>query len=247
MDDRTVPVEVRELLALALDVDDLVVADRLARDLRPWFGVAKVGLELFTAVGPEAVVAMGERGFRVFADLKLHDIPTTVGKAARVIGALGASYLTVHAHGGVPMMRAAVEGLGEGAAAAGVPAGQVIAVTVLTSDTTAPPHIVPARVASALEAGCHGIVCAAADLAEVRSLAPRLTTVVPGIRPAGTPHHDQGRAATPAEAKRLGADVLVIGRAVTAAADPAAAAAAIATELAVSEPVAPGPTLPQVE
>jgi orotidine-5'-phosphate decarboxylase len=222
----------RDALALALDVDDLVEATRLARELRPYFGVAKVGLELYSAVGPDAILAMSDQGFRVFADLKLHDIPTTVGRAARVLGALGVSYVTVHAHGGVPMMRAAVEGLYEGSVAAGNEPGKVVAVTVLTSDTTAPSHIVPKRVASALEAGAGGLVCAAADLKEVRELAPRLTRVVPGIRPAGAPRHDQGRAATPREARDGGADLLVVGRAVTAVDDRVAAAQAIHAELA---------------
>jgi orotidine-5'-phosphate decarboxylase len=226
-----VPDEIRGSLALALDVDDLVEANRLARELRPWFGVAKVGLELYSAVGPDAILSMADQGFEVFADLKLHDIPTTVGRSARVLGALGVSYLTVHAHGGVPMMRAAVEGLQEGAAAAGVPAGKVVAVTVLTSDTTAPPHILSKRVGVALESGAGGIVCAASDLKEARELAPRLTRIVPGIRPAGAPRHDQGRAATPREAVDGGADLLVIGRAVTGADDHAAAAQQIAAEL----------------
>src|SRR5947209_2144078 len=93
--------ELRDRLALALDVDDLVAALRLARRLRPFFGVAKVGLELFTAAGPDAVASLSGAGFDVFLDLKLHDIPTTVRKAARVIGALGVSHLTLHAHRGV--------------------------------------------------------------------------------------------------------------------------------------------------
>src|SRR3954471_16037136 len=94
------PDAVRDRLALALDVDDLVVALRLARDLAPWFGTAKVGLELFSAVGPDAVSALTDLGYDVFCDLKLHDIPTTVSKAARVLGSLGAGYLTLHASGG---------------------------------------------------------------------------------------------------------------------------------------------------
>jgi len=103
MVDITTSTSVRDRLALALDTDDLVGALRLARDLEPWFGVAKVGLELFTATGPEVVSALTERGWKVFLDLKFHDIPTTVGRAARVVGALGASYLTLHADGGVDM------------------------------------------------------------------------------------------------------------------------------------------------
>ena len=99
--------DVRSRLALALDVDDLVEAGRLGRRMSPWFSVAKVGLELFSAAGPEAVGAFVDQGYEVFLDLKLHDIPTTVGKAARVLGSLGVSYVTVHASGGVDMLSAA--------------------------------------------------------------------------------------------------------------------------------------------
>src|SRR3982074_630096 len=100
---RPAPEELRQRLVLALDVDDLVAATRLARDLRPWFGVAKVGLELYCATRPAPVVEGANAGSHVFLDLKLHDIPTTVGRAARVLGALGVSYLTLHAHGGAAM------------------------------------------------------------------------------------------------------------------------------------------------
>src|SRR5438067_9506703 len=131
----------RDKLAVALDVDDLVVALRMARDVKPWFGVAKVGLELFAAAGPDVVGLLSEAGFKVFLDLKLHDIPTTVNKAARVIGALGAHYLTLHAHGGAAMLRGGVDGLAQGASAAGLSAPTTLAVTVLTSDADAPPHI----------------------------------------------------------------------------------------------------------
>ena len=117
----TVPAEVRERLALALDVDDLVLALRIGRQLRPYFGVAKVGLELYSAAGPEVIGSLTELGFEVFLDLKLHDIPTTVGKASRVLGALGVNYVTMHAHGGVAMLQAGVEGLREGASRAGLP------------------------------------------------------------------------------------------------------------------------------
>lgn len=223
---------VRDRLALALDTDDLVDALRLARDLEPWFGVAKVGLELFSATGPDSVSALAERGWKVFLDLKLHDIPTTVGKSARVLGALGASYLTLHAHGGVDMLRAGVEGLGTGAEAAGLDPPAAVAVTVLTSDDGAPPHILGKRVATAVESGCRGIVCAAADVREAKQLGPRLVAVVPGIRLAGDPRHDQARAATPESAIGSGADLLVVGRAVTGAPDRRAAAAAVAEAVA---------------
>ena len=211
--------DVRDRLALALDVDDLVTGLRLAKELSPWFGVAKVGLELFSASGPDAVASIAACGYRVFLDVKLHDIPTTVGKAARVLGALGASYLTLHASGGVTMLHAGVEGLAEGAEGAGLEPPTALAVTILTSDGGAPPHVLGKRVAAALDARCGGLVCAAADVREAKQLAPNLVAVVPGIRPAGAAAHDQARAATPRDALEAGADLLVIGRAVTAAKD----------------------------
>ncbi|HEY2331136.1 MAG TPA: orotidine-5'-phosphate decarboxylase [Acidimicrobiales bacterium] len=221
----TTAVDARPHLALALDVDDLVSALRLARDLEPYFGVAKVGLELFSAAGPDAVSSLMDLGYDVFLDLKLHDIPTTVHKAARVVGAYGARYLTIHAMGGPVMVRAGVEGFREGAEAAGFDHAVPLAVTVLTSDNGAPPHVLPNRVATAIEAGAGGLVCAGTDIAGVRLLAPRLTLVVPGTRPPGAPVHDQARVTTPGEALAAGADLLVIGRVVTDAADPVAAAA----------------------
>jgi orotidine-5'-phosphate decarboxylase len=224
--------ELRDRLILALDVDDLVAALRLADQLRPWFGVAKVGLELFTAAGPDAVAVVADAGFQVFLDLKLHDIPTTVRKSARVVGALGATYLTLHARAGSVMLRAGVEGLKEGAAAGGLPEPTALAVTILTSDADAPAHILGGRVAAAVESGCGGVIVAAADVHEAKQLAPRLLAVVPGIRlPSGDPH-DQARAASPRDAFLVGADMLVIGRAVTAAADPPAAAAALHAAIA---------------
>ncbi|HYX44711.1 MAG TPA: orotidine-5'-phosphate decarboxylase [Acidimicrobiales bacterium] len=226
--------DARDRLALALDVDDMVAALRLARRFQPWFGVVKVGLELFTAAGPDAVAAMVNAEFSVFLDLKAHDIPTTVRKAARVAGALGASYLTLHAHGGTAMLRAGVDGLREGAQSAGVPVPLAVAVTVLTSDADAPPHILGRRVATAVEGGCGGLVCAADDVREAKELAPRMFTVVPGIRLPQSEPHDQARAATPEQAIAAGADLLVIGRAVTAARDPEAAATALTEALAAT-------------
>ncbi len=224
----------RDRLALALDFDDLVVALRLARRLRPWFGVAKVGFELFGAAGPETVSALAVEGYRVFVDLKLHDIPTTVGRAARVLGGLGAGFVTVHTQGGEEMMRAAVSGMAEGASAAGAPTPCVLGVTVLTSDTEATSDVLASRSRSAAAAGCGGLVCAASDLVVTRRWAPGLLTMVPGIRPAGTSTDDQARAATPRAAILAGADILVIGRAVTAAEDPEAMATAVAHEVASS-------------
>lgn len=223
--------ELRAKTALALDVDDLVEAVRLARQLSPWFGVAKVGLELYSAAGPDAVGTMLDNGFDVFLDLKLHDIPTTVRKAASVSGALGAKYLTMHAQGGADMLTAGVEGLMEGARNAGLDDPTAVAITVLTSDADAPEHIVPNRLRLAVEAGCGAIVCAGKDLKDVRELSPRTMRVVPGIRAAGTDRHDQPFPVTPAAALEAGADLIVVGRAVTLADDPAAAAAALFAEI----------------
>ena len=160
--------ELRAKMALALDVDDLVEAVRLARQLSPWFGVAKVGLELYTAAGPDAVGTMLDNGFDVFLDLKLHDIPTTVSKAASVCGALGAKYLTMHAHGGPDMLKAGVEGLRNGARNAGLDDPVAVAITVLTSDADAPDHIVPNRLRVAVESGCGGSGCSGVHLKDAR-------------------------------------------------------------------------------
>lgn len=226
-----VPTEVRQRLALAFDVDDLVLAVRIGRQLRPYFGVAKVGLELYSAAGPEVIGTLTELGYEVFLDLKLHDIPTTVNRASRVLGALGVRYVTMHAHGGVDMLKAGVEGLREGSSRAGLEEPWSLAITVLTSDSDAPAHIMPKRVMLAAEAGCTGIVCAATDLKDAYNYAPRLKRVVPGIRLAGTDAHDQARASTPAEALAGGADLLVVGRTVTGADDPVAAAEQLVAEL----------------
>jgi len=231
-DDGAVDDEVRNRLALVLDTDDLVEATRLASRLRPYFGVAKVGLELFSAAGPDAVGSLIDMGYQVFLDLKLYDIPTTVHRSARVLGALGIDYLTLHASGGVDMLKAGVEGLLVGAEAAGLGEPVALAVTVLTSDDSAPPHIVPNRVRIALEGGCGGLILAATDLQTARELAPRLRRVVPGIRLSGNDQHDQARSATPHEAATGGADLLVVGRTVTQADDPVAAAAEVAAAVA---------------
>lgn len=221
-----------ERLALALDTDDLVAALRMARELAPWFATAKVGLELFAAAGPDAVVSLGALGYRVFIDVKLHDIPTTVGKASRVLGALGGSFVTLHTAGGVDMLAAGVEGLAAGADAAGLPRPMALGVTVLTSDADAPASLLAARVGTAAAAGCGGVVCAAGDLAVVGDTAPGLFTMVPGIRPAGAATDDQQRVATPAAAIGAGASMLVIGRAVTASDDPVAAAQQVTADVA---------------
>jgi orotidine-5'-phosphate decarboxylase len=222
-----------ERLAVALDVSTLAEAERLAGALAGEVGWFKVGLELFSAHGPGAVTAIAAHG-PVFLDVKLHDIPTTVERAARRIAELGVGLLTVHASGGAAMVRAAVEGLGD--------AGEVLAVTVLTSlsdgelaAVNAPPAArqVPALAALAVEAGAPGLVCAPRDLRAVRDVvgpAPRLVT--PGIRPAdATGHDDHARASTPDRAVADGADLLVVGRPITQASDPVLAARALATSI----------------
>lgn len=219
-------------IVVALDVATLGEADDLAATLAGHVGWFKVGLELFGAEGPDAVRRIRQHG-PVFLDLKLHDIPTTVRRAAARIGELGVGLLTVHATGGPAMVAAAVDGLGAH--------GRILAVTVLTSmsdvdleATNQPPATeqVPALARLAIDAGAPGLVCAPRDLAAVRSVVGKdVLLVTPGIRPAGSGDDDHARAATPAQAVADGADLLVVGRPITRADDPAAAADAIAAEL----------------
>jgi orotidine-5'-phosphate decarboxylase len=214
--------DVRNRLALALDVSDLDRAEQLAKEVAPWFGVAKVGLELYSAAGPEAIARMRALDLDVFADIKLHDIPTTVGRAARVFGRQGVRYLNFHAAGGVEMLRAGVEGLAEGARDTGRPAAMPIAVTVLTSDPDA--GAFDGRLACAIEAGCGGVVCSVDEVERVHAARRDFVTIVPGVRFADGAHHDQARVGTPQRVARAGGDLLVVGRAVTRADDPRAAA-----------------------
>jgi len=219
--------DVRSRLALALDVPDLDQAVEMARDLAPWFGVAKVGLELFAAAGPAAIARLRELDLTVFADLKLHDIPTTVERAARVLGGCGASYVNFHAAGGIDMMRGALAGLADGARASGLPTPVGLGVTVLTSeeDTSA---FAP-RLRAVVDAGCGGVVCSMHEVAAVKRARHDLVAVVPGVRLATDDRNDQRRLGTPEAVAAAGADILVVGRAVTAAADPASVALAIHT------------------
>lgn len=221
-------------ICAALDFASWREAEPFARAVAPEVGMLKVGLELFAAEGPPAVRAAAALGRPVFLDLKLHDIPNTVEGAARSAARSGASLLTVHAAGGAEMIRAAVRGAGADVT--------VLAVTVLTSlDAAAldaiglagPPGSAVVRLARlAVGAGAGGLVCSPHEVAAVRAAvgdAPLL--VVPGVRPAGSAKGDQARVATPAEAVRAGADVVVIGRPLREAPDPAAAARAIAASL----------------
>jgi orotidine-5'-phosphate decarboxylase len=225
-----------ERICVALDVPTLDEAEALARRLAGEVGVFKVGLELFGAHGPEAVRAIAQHG-PVFLDVKLHDIPTTVERAAQRLGALGVALLTVHAGGGAPMVRAAVEGL----AAGGAGGGRVLAVTVLTSmsdddlasvNAPAAATQVPALARLAVDAGAPGLVCAPRDLGRVREeVGTSPMVVTPGIRPAGSGDDDHARAATPGAAIGDGADLLVVGRPITRAADPVDAARRVAAEI----------------
>lgn len=223
-------------LVVALDTADLGRATRLTERLARHVGLAKVGLELYSAHGPASVEATAAHA-PVFLDVKLHDIPTTVGRAAKVLGRLGVALLTVHASGGPAMVAAAAEGLGAGADESGAPAPLVIAVTVLTSlsdgdladvGQEAAGDQVPRLARLAVAAGAAGVVCAPRDLGAVRdAIGDGPVVVTPGIRPTGSGHDDHARAATPAEALDAGADLLVVGRPITAADDPVAAAARI--------------------
>ena len=227
-------------LAFALDVPHLADARRWVERLRPTVGVFKVGLELFTAAGPAAVEAVHTAERSCFLDLKLHDIPATVGRAAASAAGLGVRYLTVHAAAGAEALTAARRAI------EGTPL-RLLAITVLTSlDDRAlarigmqgPTAEAVARLgALAMDAGAHGVVCGAAECAMLRErLGPDALLVVPGIRPAGSQAGDQRRVATPTEALRSGADLLVVGRPIRQAPDPAAAAKALVAEIAQVEP-----------
>ncbi len=231
----------RNPLLVALDVPAREEAIRLARLLADEVGGLKVGLELFAAGGPATVREIAAYA-EVFLDLKLHDIPTTVRRAAERIGRLGVSLVTVHALGGGEMVAAAVEGLAAGARKGGRPDARVVAVTVLSSlDDRALAQMGIAPVAEqlprlatmAVQAGAAGVVCAPADVAAVRAaIGVEPLVVTPGVRPAGAEAHDHSRAASPAEAIAAGATHLVVGRPVTRADDPVMAARRILEEAA---------------
>ncbi len=219
---------------VAVDTSDLAAAAALARAVAPHVGGLKLGLEFFAGQGPAGVRALQAIGLPIFLDVKLHDIGNTIAGAITALSGLGVAIINVHAAAGEAAMAAARAAL--------APATQLIAVTVLTSfddgDLAAigVPAPVPAQVAHlaamARRAGLQGIVCSGAEIAASRAAWPEATLVVPGLRPAGSASGDQKRIMTPRAARDLGASVLVIGRPITAAVDPAAAAAAIARDLA---------------
>lgn len=218
---------------VAIDTPELARAMELARAVRDHVGGLKLGLEFFSANGPEGVRRLGEFGLPVFLDLKLHDIPNTVEKAVRAIAHLNPAILTVHAGGGKAMMSAAK--------AAAPPRTKVVGVTVLTSldkddlasigVRSSPETQVERLAALARESGLDGIVCSGSEVAAVRARWPEGFLVVPGVRPAGADAGDQKRVVTPARALADGASVLVIGRPVAAAANPHRALMDIAATL----------------
>jgi orotidine-5'-phosphate decarboxylase len=230
----------RDRLAVALDLPNeheaLKLVDRLGQTCQ-WF---KVGMELYYAAGNSIVQQLRDRGFNVFLDLKLHDIPNTVAGAVRSVTHAGASLLPIHATGGAAMMSAAAEA----AAAPGAP--RLLAVTVLTSmdanelagiGITASPAEQVLRLARLAHAsGIDGMVCSPEEVAVLRKeTGPNTLLVIPGIRPTGSAIGDQKRIATPAEAIAHGASMLVVGRPITRATDPAQAAQAILQEIAEAQ------------
>ena len=218
-------------LIAAADVSRADEAERLAAALAGRVAMLKVGLELFVAGGPQAVARVRAH-VPVFLDLKLHDIPTTVERAARNAGALGASLLTVHALGGPDMVAAAVAGADAGADRAGLDPPVVVAVTVLSSLAGEGLALPSSLAFEAVEAGAGGVVVSGEDVRQVREvLGQEPILVVPGIRPGAHPTNDHARVLTPAEALDAGADYLVVGRPITQAPDPAAAADAILGEV----------------
>lgn len=233
--------DARERLVVGLDVPDLASARRLIERLDGVPGWLKVGLELYTAAGPEAVRAAAERA-RVFLDLKLHDIPNTVAGAVAAATRHGVSLLTLHASGGAAMLRAAREAAEEASAKLGRPRPRLVGVTVLTS--LAEPDLaaigmrgpLPEQVARLVDvargAGLDGVVCSPLEAAAIRARAGAgFFLVTPGIRPAGAGLDDQARVATPADAIAAGADLLVVVRPILRAPDPGAAARAVVAEI----------------
>jgi len=231
----------KERLIVALDTATADEARALVGRLGTSVSFYKVGKELFTAAGPAIVRELTGAGHRVFLDLKFHDIPNTVAAAVRSAASLGVSMLTVHASGGSKMLRAATE-----AAAASEAKPTVLGVTVLTSMDADQLHAIGVsggiaqqvlRLAGlALHAGCGGLVASAREAAPLRrELGAAFTLVTPGIRPAGGDAADQVRVVTPADAIRAGADYLVVGRPITQAEDPAAAAREIARQIELAE------------
>lgn len=231
-------------LIVALDVPEQEKALGIARELRGVLDWCKVGMELFTLGGPLLVERLREQGFHVFLDLKFYDIPHTVARAVAAAASIGVDLLTLHCQGGERMCRAALEA--RDAAASAAP--RLFGVTVLTSfgagempGVTAAPGIFARELAvDAAAWGLDGVVCSGHEVRAIRTAAPALQCLCPGIRPGGSDAGDQRRTMTPAEAVRAGADYLVVGRPILQASSPARAASAILEEMqAASTPPSP--------
>ena len=229
----------------AIDAPTLDEAKRLIGLVAGAVGGIKLGLEFFMAAGPEGVREARSTGVPLFLDIKLHDIPNTVAGAIRSVVPLSPTYITLHASGGRAMMQAAAEAAASEADKRGVPRPKLLGVTVLTSldvgdlDAVGQGMEVSAQVERlarlAESSGLDGVICAPTEIVRLRRiLKPTSVLMVPGIRPAGSEAGDQKRVMTPKEAMELGATHLVIGRPITGAADPAAAARAIAGELGLT-------------
>ena len=223
---------------VALDYPSAREAQALVERLGEECDFYKVGLELFAADGPGFVEGLRREGKSVFVDLKAHDIPNTVKGVAARVAALGASLFTVHGIGGEAMIRAAVDGAGE---QSGAGCG-VLVVTVLTSFDSAGYSSALGRAVDiateamrlssmAYDAGAHGVVCSGKEAGAIRTQFASLATLVPGVRPAGANTHDQARVVTPVEAAAAGVSYIVLGRAVTTAADPRESLRAINRQL----------------
>ena len=232
--------EARERLIFALDVSSSAAAQKIVTAVGESATIYKVGKQLFTAEGPQIVRDLVAARRKVFLDLKFHDIPTTVASAVREAAQLNVSMLTVHASGGARMLRAATE-----AAAASSSKPLILAVTVLTSlsDSDLQEIGVNGRVldqtlrlsALAQASGCGGVVASAQEARQIRRMVGEgFALITPGIRPRGGDAGDQARVVTPAQAIEAGASHIVVGRPITAAQDPAAAARAIVQEIARS-------------
>lgn len=232
----------QERIFCALDTTDVAKACELASALKSSVGGIKLGLEFFCANGADGFKRVADVGLPIFLDLKFHDIPNTVAGAIRAVSPLVPQILTIHTQGGPEMMRRAAETAAEEAEKHGLPKPLVVGVTILTSldaadlqqmaVANAPEVQVPLLAQLAQENGLDGIVCSPKEIELVRaSVAPGFKLVVPGIRPVGAAVGDQKRVMTPKDAVAAGADVLVIGRPITTASDPAAAARAIAESI----------------